>query len=244
MYSVLGPLHGSCPGTASPWELSKNSLCELSRYSLYTGAIQEQPLHGSCLDTASTERLSKSSIYTGTVQGQPLHGSCSGTASSRKFYFLYIFFQILYILYNTIFIPAVIQGWAQPRWMVTPAPGLHGGRGEEWLGENRTQDWNQQSPGENRTQDWTSTVQGTNHWATLHLCTKIVLEQPLQGSCPGKVCTCERIRNCLYMGAVQEQLFHGSCPWAASTRELTRNSLYMWAVQEQFTQPLHGAVQE
>jgi hypothetical protein len=28
---------------------------------------------------------------------------------------------------NTIFIPAVIQGWAQPCWVVTPAPGLHGG---------------------------------------------------------------------------------------------------------------------
>ncbi len=40
--------------------------------------------------------------------------------------------QILYIFYNTIFIPAVIQGWARPRWVVTPAPGLHGGRGD-WV---------------------------------------------------------------------------------------------------------------
>jgi hypothetical protein len=82
------------------------------------------------------------------------------------FFFLYIFFQIFYIFYNTIFIPAVIQGWARPRWVVTPAPVLHGGEG--WLGENRTQDGNQQSPGENRTRDWTSTVQRANHWATLH----------------------------------------------------------------------------
>ncbi len=81
--------------------------------------------------------------------------------------FLYIFFpQILYMFYNTIFIPAVIQGWALPRWVLTPAPGLHGREG--WLGENQTQDWNHQSPGENRTRDWTSTVQRANHWATLH----------------------------------------------------------------------------
>jgi hypothetical protein len=31
---------------------------------------------------------------------------------------------ILHIFYNTVFIPAVIQGWARPRWVVTPAPGL------------------------------------------------------------------------------------------------------------------------
>jgi hypothetical protein len=83
--------------------------------------------------------------------------------SADSFYF---FFQILYIFYLTIFIPAVIQGWARPRWVVTPAPGLHGREG--WLGENQTQDWNQQSPGENRTRDWTSTFQRANHSATLH----------------------------------------------------------------------------
>jgi hypothetical protein len=46
--------------------------------------------------------------------------------------FLYIFFEILYIFYNTVFIPAVVQGWAQLCWVVTPAPGLHGGGVTGW----------------------------------------------------------------------------------------------------------------
>ncbi len=72
---------------------------------------------------------------------------------------------MLCIFYNTIFIPAVIQGWARPRWVVTPAPRLHGGGGVDWVRiEPRT--GNQESPGENRTWDWTSTVQRANHWAT------------------------------------------------------------------------------
>ncbi len=40
--------------------------------------------------------------------------------------------------------------------MVTPAPGLPGGGGGDWVRfDPRT--GNQQSPGENRTRDWTST---------------------------------------------------------------------------------------
>ncbi len=47
----------------------------------------------------------------------------------------YIFFPLLFFsrfytyftIHCTVFITAVIQGWARPRWVVTPAPGLHGG---------------------------------------------------------------------------------------------------------------------
>jgi hypothetical protein len=44
-----------------------------------------------------------------------IHEKNQGPKIWCYFFFLYIFFQILYIFYNTIFIPAVIQGWARPR---------------------------------------------------------------------------------------------------------------------------------
>ncbi len=51
----------------------------------------------------------------------------------KSFFFSFIFFpRFLYIFYNTILIPAVIQGWARPCLVVSPAPGLHGGRGD-WV---------------------------------------------------------------------------------------------------------------
>jgi hypothetical protein len=224
-----------CPGTASTPELSRSSL--------YTGAVWIRPLHRGYPRSASTRELFKDclykiSIYTGTVQGLPLHGSCSGTASSRKFFFLYIFFQILYIFYNTIFIPALIQGWARPRWVVTPAPGLHEGRGD-WVrigprtGINSHRVRIEPRTGHQQSSVLTTELRCTSSqklsWNSLYR--GAIQEKPVHVS--------ESETASTYMGAVQEQLFHGSCPWAASTRELTRNSLYTGAVQERFTQPLH-----
>jgi hypothetical protein len=94
------------------------------------------------------------------------HNGLSELFSGCFFFSLYFFQIFLFIFYNTICIPAVIQGWARPCWVVTPAPGLHRGGGDWVRIEPRTE--NQQSPGENQTRDWTSTVQRANHWATLH----------------------------------------------------------------------------
>jgi hypothetical protein len=52
---------------------------------------------------------------------------------------MYFFLDITHI-YNTVFIPAVIQGWARPRWVVNllllDCTGRGGG-----LGKNLTHDW-------------------------------------------------------------------------------------------------------
>jgi hypothetical protein len=83
------------------------------------------------------------------------------TVNFLNIFFSFIFFLNLYIFYNTVFIPAVIQGWARYHGVVTPAPGFTVGV-VDWV-RIKPSTGNQQSPGENRTRDWTLTVQSANH---------------------------------------------------------------------------------